>query len=69
MEIKRRRVGRPSISDETKKLVVRLYNENEMTCGEIAAACQISMSSLFRILMDRRYYSGILDGRGTSSVY
>lgn len=50
MEIKRRRVGRPSISDETKKLVVRLYNENEMTCGEIAAACQISMSSLFRIL-------------------
>ena len=35
MEIKRRRVGRPSISDETKKLVVRLYNENEMTCGEI----------------------------------
>lgn len=54
MEIKRRRVGRPSISDETKKLVVRLYNENEMTCGEIAAACQISMSSLFRILKAQR---------------
>ena len=45
MEIKRRKVGRPSINDETKKLVVRLYNENEMTCGEIAAACQRSMSS------------------------
>lgn len=53
MEIKRRRVGRPSISDETKKLVVRLYNENEMTCGEIVAACQISMSSLFRILKEK----------------
>lgn len=53
MEIKRRRVGRPSISDETKKLVVRLYNENEMTCGEIAAAVQISMSSLFRILKEK----------------
>lgn len=53
MEIKRRRVGRPSISDETKKLVVRLYNENEMTCGEIAAVCKISMSSLFRILKEK----------------
>lgn len=53
MEIKRRRVGRPSISDETKKLVVRLYNENEMTCGEIAATCKISTSSLFRILKEK----------------
>lgn len=46
--------GRPPISKETKDLVVRLYNEDELTCVEIAKACNISKASVFRIMNERR---------------
>ena len=48
------RGGRPPISEETRALVVRLYNEDELTCKEIARACQISKSSLHRIIREER---------------
>lgn len=48
------RSGRPPLSQETKDLVVRLYNEDKMTCKEIAKACQISEASLHRIIRERR---------------
>lgn len=50
---KRKATGRPRISEETKALVVRLYNEDSMSCGEIAKACNISTRSVFRIMNER----------------
>lgn len=53
--IKRKPTGRPRINDATRALVVRLYNEdNNMTCKEIAKACQISESSMYQIIRERR---------------
>lgn len=52
--IKNKRRGRPSINEETKDLVVRLYNEDTMTCMQIAKACNISKASVFRIINERR---------------
>lgn len=46
------RRGRPATNQATVKLVTRLYNEDEMTCEEIAMACNISKSTLFRILRE-----------------
>lgn len=59
MEIVRKRkpTGRPPISEETKDLVVRLYNEDTMTCVQIAKACNISKASVFRIVNERRQKS------------
>lgn len=55
MEIKKRKpTGRPPINEETKDLVVRLYNEDTMTCMQIAKACNISKASVFRIMNERR---------------
>mgnify|MGYP002707028565 CR=1 FL=1 len=51
---KRKPTGRPPINPETKDLVVRLYNEDTMTCVQIAKACNISKASVFRILNERR---------------
>lgn len=54
MEIRKRKpTGRPPINDTTKNLVLRLYDEDGMTCAEIAKACNISRSSLFRIVQER----------------
>lgn len=50
---RKKKTGRPCISDETKNLVVRLYNEDEMSCAEIAKACNISTRSVFRIMNER----------------
>lgn len=47
------RGGRPRISDETKTLVRKLYCEDNMTCKEIAKACNISEASLYRIMQER----------------
>lgn len=52
--IKRKPTGRPRISEETRNLVIRLYNEDSMTCQQIAKACNISESSLHRIINERR---------------
>ena len=51
---KRKPTGRPPINKETKDLVVRLYNEDTMTCVQIAKACNISKASVFRIMNERR---------------
>lgn len=47
------RGGRPSIHKETKDLVCKLYDEDRMTCEQIAKACNISVSSLYNILRER----------------
>ena len=47
------RGGRPPISAETKNLVLRLYDEDKMTCEQIAKSCNISVSSLYRIMRER----------------
>lgn len=58
MEIRKRKpTGRPPINEETKDLVVRLYNEDTMTCVQIAKACNISKASVFRIMNERRQKS------------
>lgn len=55
MEIRERKpTGRPRINKATADLVVRLYNEDNMTCAEIAQACNISRASVFRIVRERR---------------
>ena len=59
MEIRKRKpTGRPPINDITKSLVVKLYNEDNMTCEEIAEACNISKSSVFRIIRKERALHG-----------
>lgn len=42
--------GRRGISENTKQTVEKLYNEDNMTCDEIAKACGISRASVFRIM-------------------
>ena len=42
--------GRRGISENTKQTVQKLYNEDNMTCEEIAKVCGISRSSVFRIM-------------------
>lgn len=55
MEIKHRKpTGRPRVNEATRELVVRLYAEDKMTCKDIAKACNISESSVFRIMRERR---------------
>lgn len=56
VEVVRRRkpTGRPRINDLTRDLVVRLYNEDTMTCKEIAKSVGISEASVFRIVNERR---------------
>ena len=47
------KVGRPRIPEETRDLVVRLYNE-DMPIEKIAKSVQISQASIFRIIKERR---------------
>lgn len=54
MDIIKKQVGRPRISIETKNLVVTLYNEDKLSCAEIARSCGISKASVFRIIRERR---------------
>ena len=44
---------RKPINDITKNLVVKLYSEDDMTCDEIAKTCNISKSSVFRIVKQK----------------
>lgn len=50
---KRKPTGRPPINEATKDLIVRLYNEDTMTCKQIAEACNISERSVYRIIRER----------------
>ena len=55
MEIRKRKpTGRPPINENTKAVVVKLYNEDSMTCKQIAEACNISLRSVYRIMNERR---------------
>lgn len=49
----KKRTGRPPISEELKDLVVELY-KTDMKCGDIARKCNISKTSLFKIIKERR---------------
>lgn len=51
---KTKMMGRPRISQQTRDLVVRLYQEDEMTCQDIAIACNISIASLYSIIREWR---------------
>lgn len=55
---KRKPTGRPRINELTRDLVVRLYNEDTMTCKEIAKSVGISEASVFRIVNERRATQG-----------
>lgn len=51
-EVKRNPVGRPTISNEIKSLVVDLYLQ-DMKCNDIAKACKISRASVFNIIKEK----------------
>lgn len=56
MEIRKRKpTGRPPINQNTKDVVWKLYNEDTMTCKQIAEACNISLRSVYRITSERAY--------------
>ena len=59
--IERKKGGRPKITEATRRRIVELYNEDKMTCEEIARACAVSLSSLHRIISEERkkYYEEI----------
>lgn len=50
----KRRAGRRPIKQEVKERVVKLYAANELTIDEICKVCEVSKSSVFRILRERR---------------
>jgi len=54
MELIKKRNGRPPIKESVKERVIELYNSDELTCPEIAKVCNISKSSVFRIVSERR---------------
>lgn len=49
-----RKKGRRGIDSKTKERVVELYQADELTVPEIARACKVSESSVFRIMRERR---------------
>lgn len=51
---KTKMMGRPKIPQLTRDLVIRLYNEDEMSCKDIAIACNISIASLYSIIREWR---------------
>lgn len=42
------------LKQATRDLVIKLYNENELTCKEIANACNISERSIYTIVAEAR---------------
>lgn len=48
-----KRKGRRT-NQATKDLVIKLYNEDELTCKEIANACNISERTLYTIVAEAR---------------
>lgn len=53
-ELQGRRAGRKPIKKEVKERVVALYAANELTIDEICRVCEVSRTSVFRILRERR---------------
>lgn len=53
-EKKGRKKGRRGITEDIKNRVENLYNNDNLTCVEIAKVCNISESSVFRIMRERR---------------
>lgn len=51
--------GRPSIDDATKDKVVKMYNDS-IPVKKICDACQISLSSLYRIIRERTISEDVL---------
>lgn len=49
-----RKKGRRGITEDVKKRVESLYDDDKLTCIEIAKVCNISESSVFRIMRERR---------------
>lgn len=49
-----RKKGRRGITEDIKNRVENLYNNDNLTCVEIAKVCNISESSVFRIMRERR---------------
>lgn len=54
----KRKVGRPRIDEKTRNLVVTLYNQDNLTCEQIAKACNIGRTSVFRIINERSVTNG-----------
>ena len=48
-----KRKGR-RLKQATRDLVIKLYNEDELTCKEIANACNISERTLYTIVAEAR---------------
>lgn len=53
MKIIKKKKGRRT-NQATKDLVIKLYNEDELTCKEIANACNISERTLYTIVAEAR---------------
>lgn len=49
-----RKKGRRGITEDIKNRVENLYNNDNLTCVEITKVCNISESSVFRIMRERR---------------
>lgn len=52
-EERKTRKGRPRLTEERADLIVKLYNE-DMTIREIAKSCNVSTSTIYRVLRERR---------------
>lgn len=50
---KGRKKGRRGITEDVKKRVESLYEDDKLTCTEIAKVCGISRASVFRIMHER----------------
>jgi AraC-like DNA-binding protein len=50
---RKRKAGRPAMSEMTKDIIVKLYNE-DYAIADICDACKISETTLYRILKERR---------------
>lgn len=50
----KRPVGRPRINQEIRNKALELYDNDNMTCKDIAKVCGISTRSLYRILDEER---------------
>lgn len=50
----RKPTGRPKLEEQIRTSVIQLYNQNTMTCKEIANACGICRQSVYNIINEER---------------